>query len=104
MSGCGTSVRVRSAMRARLPLSVRTGPACSATKTISASGRRPRVSYGPTASRAVKRSKRTMAICMGVLLGWVPSGRARGGSGGGTRPGPRRGSLTKARRMASGVP
>jgi hypothetical protein len=44
MSGVGTSARVLSAVMARLPVSVRTGPACSATKTVSESGRRPRVS------------------------------------------------------------
>ncbi len=42
--GRGTSARVLSAVRARLPLSLRTAPVCSATKTVSASGRRPRVS------------------------------------------------------------
>ena len=40
-------------------------PRClAATKTISAPGRRESTSYGPMASRAVKRSKRAMAIFM----------------------------------------
>ena len=55
-SGFATSSRVLSAVSARFPLSVRTGPVRSATNTVSESGRRPRVSYGPTASRAVKPS------------------------------------------------
>ena len=38
------------------------------TKTISAPGRRESTSYGPMASRAVKRSKRAMAIFMRCLL------------------------------------
>ena len=40
MSGSGTSARVASATRARLRVSQRTGPRCSATKTVSASGSR----------------------------------------------------------------
>lgn len=43
-SGAGTSARVRSATSARLPLSLRTGPVRSATKTVSAPGVRERIS------------------------------------------------------------
>lgn len=54
MSGRGTSARVLSATRARLPWSLRTGPVSLATKTVSAPGMRARSSYGPTASSVVK--------------------------------------------------
>ena len=42
MSGAGTSARAPSATSARLPWSLRTGPASVATKTVSAPGSRPR--------------------------------------------------------------
>lgn len=56
MSGRVTSPSDLSATRARDPLSVRTGPGRSETKTVSAPWRRPRVSKGPMASRAVNPS------------------------------------------------
>ncbi len=56
MSGRVTSSSPLSATSASAPLSVRTGPGRSETKTTSASVSRPRVSKGPMASRAVKWS------------------------------------------------
>jgi hypothetical protein len=45
-----------SARSVSIPLSVRTGPASSATNVTLASGRRLSTSYGPIASRAVNLS------------------------------------------------
>lgn len=94
-SGADTSASVRSAVSERLPLSLRTGPGRSATKTVSAPGALLSISYGPTASSAVKRSKSTMAICMEFLpsvLRWLCGllRRAGSGSGGGIRRAPPR--------------
>ena len=106
-SGAGTSASVRSAVSERLPLSLRTGPGRSATKTVSAPGALLSISYGPTASSAVKRSKSTMAICMEFLPS-VCGGRAASQTLGRKRRRYSAGAvpraLRKARRMASGVP
>lgn len=115
-SGAGTSAKARSATSVSVPVSLRTGPGRSATNTVSAPGVRASISWGPTASSAVKRSKRTMAICMGSLSwsgGQSVTGRpfviGRSAAGWGRKRlrysvGAVPSALTNARRIASGVP
>src|SRR6202034_3254221 len=67
MSGCGTSSKAASATRVRVPDSSQTRPVRSEEKITSEPGTWINTWCGPTASRAVKRSKRAMTICTGLL-------------------------------------
>jgi hypothetical protein len=77
MSGFGSSSSARSATILSMPLSVAIGPGSAATNVTFAPGRRLSVSYGPTASSAVKRSKSGMAMSMAAVPFRQRSGRGR---------------------------
>src|SRR4051794_3879591 len=64
ISGEGTSAYERSTLSLSIRVSVAYTPGSAATKSTCAPGRRDSTSYGPTASSAVKRSNRAIAICI----------------------------------------
>src|SRR3954470_13929410 len=63
-SGFCTSAYERSTVSRSMRVSVAYTPGSAATKSTCAPGMRDSTSYGPTASSAVKRSNRAIAICI----------------------------------------